>query len=458
MSEIVTSFKSDDKEIMAAFSKQQQEIEKLRKAWVAAKDSAKQANDETKEGAKYLGDQVASVKGLVTGLFTVDKLIQGVTAAYSDWADDVKDLADKHKTFEENLIRTITKAGQLRNAATIEQSLGGITGATRDQGAAAYGGVAGAAPNMGLGRQLAIAKAIAPYGATGADLGEFGTVAGKVAELAPGKSAGDVADLVASLQQQTGSDFGSFADAGTMRAVQSLLASGAVKSPEEALGLGVSAHGANLKPGILTEIARATTEPIDQSKLKSEDMVRFSKAGPEQRMEMLRGNAAVRQAMLGDNAVMMQMLPGGAGPAAQLAEDQRKDLAGRVGSQLLESQAGSRAASAQLTEERRDKQSQEFWSTQAGYASSMNSTLKSAGMTDPYGYGYASRTIYANSFRAATLMGQDPEKAAIEQLQGASSDISIGKEGREYIQRQIQILERIEANQRKASNLNAHVE
>lgn len=469
MSEIVTKFSSDDKEMTAAFQRQQREIEKLREGLRRAKEDGAAAAEVHKEGSRFLSEQAKSIGNMVAGLVTVDKLAQIAREAYSDWSDDVKELADQHKTLEETLIRTITKAGQLANAPQIEKALAAIPGATRGQGAAAFGGVAGAAPGMSLGRQLAISRSIAPYGATGIDLGEYGTVAGKVAELAPGKSAGDIADLVASLQQQAGADFGEFGNANTMRAVQSLLSSGAVKTPEEALGLGISAHGANLKPGILTDIARAVTESVDQSKLRTPEMLAYQNASPAQRMAMLRGNEAVRRSMLGDNAVMMQMMPGGAGPAEQLAQAQRGDLASGLIGGLASSSAGARAAMAQGTAVERDVQAQGFWGRQGDYKRSIDESMKAAGYTGMGGY--FSRSGQTALYSAETAFGgADPELSAIKALREAQenrSRLQIERgEGRtaeqqrgfEYLERQINILQQIEANQKKNTNLNAHIE
>ena len=49
MADIVTKFSSDDKEMIAAFQRQQKEIDKLKQKYIEAKQTAKELGDAAKD-------------------------------------------------------------------------------------------------------------------------------------------------------------------------------------------------------------------------------------------------------------------------------------------------------------------------------------------------------------------------------------------------------------------------
>ncbi len=456
MADIVTKFSSDDKEMIVAFERQEKLLAKMREQLTQVKKAGEEAAESHNKGAEFLVEQVGALKTMAAGYFTVEKAIEVVSEAYGEWAEQIDQLSEKHEEFERAIIRTIAKTGELKNATQITHALESIKGATPEQGRQAYEAISGSAPMIGLGKKLELAKETAPMGATGIDLNEFGSVAGQLAKIFPGKTPQDIADMTAALQRQTGSDFGAFGEHKTARAIGSLLKSGAVKTPEEALSLGVAAHAADLKPGILETLAAATTEPLDKHKIKTQDLVKFSKAGPEERMRMLRENSAVNQAVLGDSALKMKMLGEGSPESfvrAQQEDESRKNL------EMFESGSvpGGKASLGQATAERQAERGRGYWAERATRWKETNEAMKEAGLGGPL------RTLWELEFmrQGGTAEAQQNILGRVQQggvPVGAGGPME-HKQAVDYLEKQTRILERIEANQGKhAPNINAHTE
>lgn len=106
--------------------------------------------------------------------------------------------------FNAHLVKGLAEAGELARAAEVVAFVSSLPGVKREDALTAYVAIQQAAPALSYERRKDLTRAVAPLAPTGIDLNQIGTLVGELAEMAPGKTAGDVADLALGMQETAG--------------------------------------------------------------------------------------------------------------------------------------------------------------------------------------------------------------------------------------------------------------
>lgn len=459
MGQIATKFTSDDAEMQRAWQKAQADVDKYRQKLEAAGKSGKQSG---KDISMSLADIAAQTTGLVGGLVSVTTVVQGVKQLYADWRNEMKGLGEENRKFTQDVLASAAAMGKISYLPQIEEAAKGVAGIKREDVRKAIVGVMGASPSAKFERQVALGQEVSKLAPTGMDLGSMADIVGSMNDMMPQKSPGDLLDMATKMQSVMGSDFEELKSKPTLRAIQSLVTSGAVGSHEEALAWGAAAHDANLKPGILEQLAATAGKG----------------ANPAATLRRLQTDAAFAKSTLGDEAGLKfsqisQEQVGGYTQQLRLA--QQADFAKQAVRDLENSETGLKGMAAYSKGARRDVNSMNRWATAEQYEQDLVGVMMEA---NPNSWtGGATRAGHASKYREQMIRGGDPEVAAIERLQTFKSRLgpvewddkgearpgrfatAEQKESHKFLEEQIRILQKIEANQnRKAININAHVE
>lgn len=273
----------------------------------------KQALEVGAKGAKGGNELAVSFKGvaggmgaLLTGAGGIAMLGAAVSSFYSEWQADVAKTLDKIEKLNDAFAKQLAGSGKLAQGQEVEQFLGSVQGATREQALESLKGVQGSAPGQPLARQMAIAGEVARL-APLYDVKQLSASTGELADFIPDRSARDLTNLAVTLKQQTGVDAEQLASSGFMRGLQQLQTAGAVASPEEALAIGSEALNQNLSPTVMTQIATAVTEANKFAKLAEKDdlsseearKLEFSQLAPRERLQSLLTDEQMQEAVLG---------------------------------------------------------------------------------------------------------------------------------------------------------------
>lgn len=216
---------------------------------------------ESKRGARDDADMLGRVAGTLGDLAgrygTVAAAVGVVTSAYGEWRREIDAATEAQDRFGRKLTENLTLSGDLLRGKQIQGMLQNMPGVTQEVAASAFFGVRGGAPGLDLGRAQEVATQVA--GTQGfifrdnpQQLGAFGELAGKLAELAPGKSAQDITDLAASVSGAAGRNIGSLTSQGSIKAIGTLMSGG--KSVEESLALMVRGLDVGIRPQSLAEM------------------------------------------------------------------------------------------------------------------------------------------------------------------------------------------------------------
>ncbi len=339
----------------------QKEVDKLTKKVAGLTEQMRQMKNQSKENHDethgWLQEQVHDIGKMALSYLAVEKGVEKVIDFYKEWQEELHKTGEAHEKFTSSLVRELTRAGDLANATKIEHFLSNIPGVTREQGLAAFAGVRGAVPFESLERREQLTKAatgMAPaFGQDSAAMQEFAGGVGHVAKMAPGKDAGDVADITAKLQSVMGSDFSELGSDKMQRGIESLISAG--MSPEDALGLVVSAKRNSAKRGTvdkLFSLMESTKRELRPSAGDSSEEARAKRklagASPQQRLKMLLSDQGMSSAFGEGASEWRRLAPHLTGDAvgAELRAAESEDFA-QIGKQLQGSAVGMEAIGSQ---------------------------------------------------------------------------------------------------------------
>ena len=370
-SEIRYTITSDDKDINKALLNLQKQFEKAKDEVRKLKDEAKKSTDQSKSGFGGFRDAVkaggSELRSMALQVVSIQAAIGIVSQAYGDWRQEMERAGETHKKLTNDIVKDLTKTGDIVNGQKIEEFLGAIPGATRDQGRQALAGVSAEAPTTSIDRRLELAKEVATQAPTGADLHGLGAMAGRLQDITPDKSANDIVDLATKLQARAGADAEKLGGDAFLKAVKQLAGTGAA-SAEDVLGMGLAALDANLKPSVITQVAEAVAAPAETlttkrkygQRLTKEETLKnkFAEATAPERLTMLREDKATAHAVLGQGqAFQFQQISKDLSKAG--AEDLQKAQTGDYAKKQLEQlggfQAGREAVAQQQVDVHRDQ-------------------------------------------------------------------------------------------------------
>lgn len=257
MTDVVTNFSGDAKELLAEMNKIYRENLRLREA---NQEAAKQSKKHHDEAMSFAKEQIHTVTGMVTGLFTVEKAIETVTEAYHGWQERIEKAGQAQKETNETMLRGIAISGQAKNAVPIQQALSSIPGLPPLEAAKAYEAARAGAPletdwRRTVGLVGSAGAGIRGLG-VGADVPQFVGRAAQVSTLFPDRSTDEIADITRLLENKLGKHADRFFGERKFPDLRKLVESGAFQSPEEALGTAVVAADRN--PQLIKGYATAT--------------------------------------------------------------------------------------------------------------------------------------------------------------------------------------------------------
>lgn len=281
---------------------------------------SKKGTQEAKTGFDHLDATMSrgistaqSMAATIIGIGSAAAVVGQLKTAYSDWLQTIQKLGEAHHKFAEDLVKDLARGTNAANATEIASFLKRVPGVKPDEARQLFAGVQAAAPWADLEQQKA--QTVAAAGAAVLQqgrLGEFGTLVSKVGQMAPGRSAEATAGLALKLQQLAGQHIEQLAGDKFMRAVSTLKAAGVPEEDAMAQML-VALEKGQGRPGALISAAEAIDkqmEPIKTSRgkrvLTAEDQAnnRFAAADRGERLRLLQTDKAVREAVLGDQAIM----------------------------------------------------------------------------------------------------------------------------------------------------------
>jgi len=220
---------------------------------------------------------------------------------YAEWRQEIAQTGAKASEFHQQLIKDLSEAGDLAAAPGLQKFFRSIKGVSKEDVSKTYAGVRGGAPDISEERAKALAAQAARLAPTGQDLGAFGTLAGELATLAPGKTAGDIADLALATRQKAGKSIGQLTSPQTLKGIKTLQSTGAM-STEEALGFGLAAMEKDISPRVLATVAaKIAAAPKGAGR-------QYTAATPKERLAMLQQDPKLARKLLGDQAVQFSQI------------------------------------------------------------------------------------------------------------------------------------------------------
>lgn len=299
MAEARLDFNGDAKGAQAAF-------DKLTKALADTREQVRKLNEMSRKGAKEstdaTNDFANATSSLATKLASAGTVVAGATMLYLAFRSELDKSAAAAAKLNGEMVKASTITG--RGGADLESFVQRMKGSlTPTQATDAFRAVAGASPSMGLARKSDLAAEVGRLGVAGHPIAEVGGLAGDIAEMMPGKSAGDIADIVAALRQSAGDKASMLGSDASMRAVRSLMTSG--MGGEEALATMATGLTSDQKMTTLQLLAQAVTAAPGSfgGRGKSKFENQFEKMTPQERRESLLGNPALARDILGNQAL-----------------------------------------------------------------------------------------------------------------------------------------------------------
>lgn len=450
-SKVHTDFTSDGKQLLKTIQDSQKEIEKLTAENRKLRDESKAASKEAKtgfeSGTAAVSGMLGTVGALTGGLTTVATLTKLASDAFDDWRSRVEKLKGATTNFHEQLVSQLRSAGMLMRGEEIEKRLTAIPSTTREQMEATFAGVVSSGP-IGVDKALALAEAAAPRAQAGesADkLREFGSVMGEMSDIAAGRSAGDVADLTAKMQELVRGDFSKIGGAGSIRSLGKMVQAG--MTPEDALGWAAAGIDVGVDTKSLGQAAAAAA---------ARGMT-FEQAVADPRKAKLGDQVAATLSLI-DPAVAKKR-------AEEFRQAERDDLMQRGQRELGKSQAGLMVGMRQRGESEFDKSP----------SLSADATIEQIIANIDRGFAahknYFDRGIPAMEARFHTWRGDLPAEAALKAYGGAESAeyrAIHSPEENQFWREQLDMLRELVKLQREAAkqkaqpvkvvNPNAHVE
>jgi hypothetical protein len=487
--EIVWSASMDDKDFDRGMKSLIKQVDGLKQK---LKDVQGQTEKNKQAGDSWLKGQAGDLHSMAAGWVSVGALVGIATTAYQNLRRETEALGQAHQKLAKDITKALNQAGLLAQGAKVEAALSSIRGATKEQATQAFSGITAGAPGLGLDRQLQLAREIAPQAPTGADLHRLGNTAAKFANIMPGKSANDVADLTVAMRQRLGEDFERVGGDEFEASMGKLIAAG--MSPEQAAAIGLAGVEANLPAKAINKVSESlygSDTHVGPRKTK-EDRLKgdFYKLNAQERFAKLASDKGTAEAVLGaGGAINMSLIGDTKAQQAYLQQAQTGDLASQQLKQLGGFQSGRETLREQETSVMSDRALRARAAEEAQfqrasqYTRSINANAGAIGKlrmeTEIAGVGYGARGgnlgNFSNQTSASSLlqgmqqMGMMTEQQAkhfqeqerqttemieeLKKLNGSASMPGGMAKAKAFVQERVQDIQK-----RRVINVDAHTE
>jgi hypothetical protein len=387
--------------------------------------------EETRTAGMGLGDlqpvidsNIASLTGMVGGLFAIDKVLDLVVEGYRDWSDEIENVKTHQQGLAVTTAQTLSASGDLLRMPELMRRAGGVQGATKDQWFAAFGGISGAAPTLPSSQREALADETARLAFLQRDPGAFARAVGDLAEAQPERTPQQTTGLALTLQRLVGDKFGEVSSDRFQRTVAEMTASG--MSADQAMGVLVAGRRADLDPRTLETLALGMASSQGPGRIRGpEDVLKNKFYATQPGMERL---ALLQQRPDIANAVLGQGYDTRIGLLTpQAISDVQSAIAGSAGE-------GERqlAAAGGIPSVAREPLVGEFKSTPArSYGQAAQSLQTQEDLDEIFkaaGYSWAYRTAHARgaAFTRFLTGGEEPNllPESIHRLQVVRSEVA----------------------------------
>jgi hypothetical protein len=324
MGDVQTTFTANDQDVLKAYER----LKRMNLDLIAQQGKVKQAHDESGNAMKeWSADQIKDIGKTLTALFSVEKAVEAVTAAYEDWRDKMRDVAAESRSSSETALRAIGAIGGATYAAEITEF---VTRAAKPEAASALlQGIREGNPALAVPKAIEIAKHY--HAGDAADTGAEGRAMGAISRAAPSMVPEQLASAAAYLRNKVGARAASeITSPESMRAIDDLVKSGAEKDFSAAMGLAM--WGAPTLGGrFMEKIANAIARPRPSGLISRAEMFepvkraerRFLMAGDAaEKMHLIWTDPMVREAVLGKEAIAAA----GGDQSRSLADEFRENM------------------------------------------------------------------------------------------------------------------------------------
>lgn len=238
-------------------------IVRLEKKFMDLENSVSRVGRKSKQSSddslRSLSDVAALAGSVGAGFVSVAGAVEIGRRAFAALRQEIDAAAQSEDRFGKKLVADLALSGDLARGQAIQKSLQNMPGVTQETASAAFFGVRGGAPSLDLQRAQDITQQVA--GTQGFifrekldQLTSFGELAGKLAEIAPEKSAQDITDLASAVTAASGRNVGQLTSQGTIKGIGKLVEGG--KPIEEALALAVRGLDVGLRSQSLADIKK----------------------------------------------------------------------------------------------------------------------------------------------------------------------------------------------------------
>jgi hypothetical protein len=308
--------------------------------------------------------------GALGGITSVVGVVASLKAGYAEWREEIGRLAEKHTEFVNSFIRDMARSRDAAAAPRISAWLKTIPGVIPDEARQIFAGTTAAGPTVDLERrQKLTAAAASAVPLEEGRLEEWGTLVGKVGRMAPGRTAEATAGLALKLQQLAGQHVDQLTGDKFMRAVSTLKKAG-IPEEEAMAQMLVGLEQGQGRPGALISAAAAIDKEMKvikptrghrvlTDKEKAEN--RFAQAGRAERLRLLQSDKGIREAILGDQAIMYAQVDAKT-VASRTGELRAAESGGYLADQVAAIQKSSEGMEGKIARE----QKLETYSNQAG--------------------------------------------------------------------------------------------
>lgn len=300
MSDVTLTFSGDDKDARKAFERMQREIAKLKEKVDELSRAQRKANQEQES---FWSKAKGFVGGHIKDMVSVESAVQHVVSAYDQWDQRMRSISDRAKTFHADLIKTLSRSGDLANGREIRDRLRNIKGASELEGLNAFDAVTGAAPQLNQLRREGISAEIARLAPLG-NVSMMGEQAGELAGIFGDATPQQLANMVMQMRKEAGGEENKLATAPFLRGAQMLAATGATDQ-YGALALAIDAARGEQSPKLVETLAGAigSKETLHTGATLTGDERRRNKqwkaATPAERLAMIQSDSAAAEAALG---------------------------------------------------------------------------------------------------------------------------------------------------------------
>lgn len=215
---------------------------------------AKEAKRHHSEAEHHVTEQISSLKHMAIEYLTVEKGIEAVTEAFSAMQEKMKEVAERNKEINQELLRNIALSGQSAHSGEIIAGLKS-SGISLESAEKLFGAIHEGMPGQTNHKTLlAMTRAAAkiPAAVRSGNEGELGEFIGQMATMFPDKSPEEIRDIALVTRQGLGKYAKGFESRRQFPAARQLVQSGFFASPEE--GLGTLTAAAETNPRLAQEL------------------------------------------------------------------------------------------------------------------------------------------------------------------------------------------------------------